>query len=116
MWLGKKGEKDRAVELWRCLKNLDEYVDKKFGGVVDVLLLGCLGGVVIVWKFNVAYNEMMLIDVGTRYEKKRKSRKVLSSYMRLKCPPGCTRSSHYASESDAMSISDRPLLFDRIRM
>jgi hypothetical protein len=48
MWPGKKGEKDRGGRAMALFEDLDEYVESKFGGMVDVLLMGCLGGVVIV--------------------------------------------------------------------
>jgi len=48
MWPGKKGEKDKGGRAMALFEDLDEYVEKKFGGTVDVLLMGCLGGVVTV--------------------------------------------------------------------
>ncbi|KAF9779334.1 hypothetical protein BJ322DRAFT_1013566 [Thelephora terrestris] len=48
MWPGKKGEKDRGGRAMALFEDLDEYVESKFGGMVDVLLMGCLGGVVAV--------------------------------------------------------------------
>ena len=48
MWPGKKSEKDKGGRAMALFEDLDEYVEKKFGGTVDVLLLGCLGGVVTV--------------------------------------------------------------------
>jgi len=48
MWPGKKGEKEKGGRAMALFEDLDEYVDKKFEGTVDVLLLGCLGGVVTV--------------------------------------------------------------------
>ena len=48
MWPGKKGEKDKGGRAMALFEDLDEYVETKFGGTVDVLLLGCLGGVVTI--------------------------------------------------------------------
>ncbi|KAF9644527.1 hypothetical protein BDM02DRAFT_3121775 [Thelephora ganbajun] len=48
MWPGKKSEKDKGGRAMALFEDLDDYVDKKFGGTVDVLLMGCLGGVVTV--------------------------------------------------------------------
>ena len=48
MWPGKKGEKEKGGRAMALFEDLDEYVEKKFGGTVDVLLIGCLGGVVTV--------------------------------------------------------------------
>ena len=48
MWPGKKGEKDEGGRAMALFEDLDEYVEKKFGGTVDVMLMGCLGGVVTV--------------------------------------------------------------------
>ena len=48
MWPGKKGEKEKGGGAMALFEDLDEYVETKFGGTVDVLLMGCLGGVVTV--------------------------------------------------------------------
>ena len=48
MWPGKKSEKEKGGRAMALFEDLDEYVEKKFGGTVDVLLMGCLGGVVTV--------------------------------------------------------------------
>ena len=48
MWPGKKGEKEKGGRAMALFEDLDEYVGTKFGGTVDVLLMGCLGGVVTV--------------------------------------------------------------------
>ena len=44
MWPGKKSEKDKGSRATALFEDLDEYVEKKSGGTVDVLLLVCLGG------------------------------------------------------------------------
>jgi len=48
MWPGKKAEKHLGGRAMALFEDLDEYVDKKFGGTVDAMLLGCLGGVATV--------------------------------------------------------------------
>ena len=48
MWPGKKGEKNKGGRAMALFEDLDEYAEEKFGGKVDVLLMGCLGGVVTV--------------------------------------------------------------------
>ena len=48
MWPGKKGEKDKGGRAMALFEDLDAYVEEKFGGTVDVLLMGCLGGIVTI--------------------------------------------------------------------
>ena len=48
MWPGKKSEKDKGGRAMALFEDLDEYIEKKFRGTVDVMLLGCLGGVATV--------------------------------------------------------------------
>jgi hypothetical protein len=48
MWPGKKSEKHAGGRAMALFEDLDGYIEEKFGGVVDALLLGCLGGVATV--------------------------------------------------------------------
>ena len=48
MWPGKKSEKDTGGRAMALFEDLDGYIEEKFGGVVDALLLGCLGGIATV--------------------------------------------------------------------
>lgn len=48
MWPGKKSEKEKGGRAMALFEDLDEYIENRFGGTVDGMLIGCLGGVVTV--------------------------------------------------------------------
>ena len=48
MWPGKKAVKAEGGVAMRLFEELDEWVEKRTGGTVDTMLLGCVAGVVSV--------------------------------------------------------------------
>ena len=48
MWPGKAKEKDRGGRAMEVFEELDTWLTESSGDTVDVILLGCVGGVVIV--------------------------------------------------------------------
>jgi hypothetical protein len=46
IWPGKKAVKAEGGVAMRLFEELDEWMEKRTGGTVDTLLLGCVGGVV----------------------------------------------------------------------
>ena len=48
MWPGKKAVKAEGGVAMRLFEELDEWIEKRTGGTVDTMLLGCVAGVVSV--------------------------------------------------------------------
>ena len=48
MWPGKKGEKEKGGEAMKLFENLDGWIEREMQGTVDMTLLGCVGGVVVI--------------------------------------------------------------------